>query len=716
MPGRKKNLHKIQGEEKILGEYILRIFRQFPDKTFNYKQLGKLLEAETGLEKSELRLKTSEHLILLKRQELLIEISQGKFKLNRIHSTISGCIQINPRGIAYVISDESKEDIFIAPGNIRNALDGDTVTVSVFAKRPNKKPEGEIVEILKRARTEFVGVVQLSKRFAFLIPDNAHMQVDIFIPLEHLNHAKDGDKAIASITNWEKGMKNPTGKITSVLGKPGENNTEINSIIAEYGFSPEFPRIVLKETEEYTGIISAHERKQRRDFRPVTTFTIDPADARDFDDALSIKKTPGGHWEIGVHIADVSHYVRPGTLLEEEAAKRATSVYLVDRVIPMLPEKLSNNVCSLVPGEERLCFSIVFEITEEGNIVKQWIGKTVILSDKRFTYEEAQDIIKTSAGQLSEEILVLHKIAEKLRLKRIANGAILFERGELKFRLDENGFPIETYLKESKDSHKLIEEFMLLANKRVAEFVHEEAVFKNAFVYRVHAAPPPDKLNTFSRFAGKFGYKINIHSGKTIASSINHMVKNIAGKPEQNLLEQVALRAMAKASYTTQNIGHYGLAFDFYTHFTSPIRRYPDLMVHRLVAHYLEKKNISINVAELEQKCRHSTEMEIQASSAERSSVKYKQAQYIGNRIGEEFEGVISGITEWGIYVELSENKCEGMIRLKEIDDDFYELDENNYCIRGRRNKRKFTLGDPLKIRVKKTDLLRRTIDFTLVE
>jgi len=548
------------------------------------------------------------------------------------------------------------------------------------------------------------------------MPDSRKMLHDIFIPIESLKGAKDGEKALARITEWPQGAKNPIGEVVNVLGKQGENNTEMNAILAEYGFPLEFPPTVLKESAEISTIITPDDISSRRDFRKILTFTIDPHDAKDFDDAISYKILDNGNVEVGVHIADVSHYVKPATALELEAFERGTSVYLVDRVIPMLPERLSNELCSLKPHEDKLCFSAVFELTPTAQIVHEWYGKTIIHSNRRFTYEEVQDILDAGQGEMFTELNALNKLAYQLRKERFAAGAINFESTEVKFKLDEQGKPIGIYVKERKDAHKLIEDFMLLANRKVAEFVAKKGDKKKSvtFVYRAHDQPNPETLAAFSIFASRFGYRINTKTHKEISKSLNKLMEDVVGKKEQNVLTQLAIRSMAKAIYTTKKTGHYGLAFDYYTHFTSPIRRYPDVMVHRLLQHYLDGGK-SVDQEEIELKCEHSSKMEKKAADAERASVKYKQAEYLKDQTGNKFAGVISGVTEWGMYVEIIENKCEGMIRLRDMDDDFYILDQPNYCIIGQRKKKKFQLGDEIQIRVKSVDLVKKQIDFTLI-
>ncbi|MBK6399951.1 MAG: ribonuclease R [Bacteroidetes bacterium] len=662
----------------------------------------------------------------------VIETERGKFQLKPKHAYLEGIIDITNGGAAYILSENDEDDVYIAPKNVKNALHGDKVKIYLYARHRNQRIEGEVVEILERAKTEFAGMVQLSGKYAFVVPDSSKMLVDIFIPQNMINNAQHGQKVIAEIVDWPKGTKNPIGKITKILGWPGENDVEMNSILSEYGFPLEFPKRVEEEAEKIPLAIPEDEIKRRRDFRKITTFTIDPVDAKDFDDALSIQKLPNGNYEIGVHIADVSHYVKPTSQLDKEAYYRATSIYLVDRVIPMLPEKLSNGVCSLRPHEEKLCFAAVFEMNDNAEVVKKWFGKTVIYSDHRFAYEDAQEVIETGEGPLKEEILTMDRLAKILRKERFKDGAIAFEKVEVRFRLDEKGKPLGIYLKESKDANKLIEEFMLLANRSVAEFVgkkhdiisegknksgnQEETirVEKKPFVYRVHDSPVSDRLENFVGFARKFGYTLKIGNDREIASSLNGLMKDVHGKKEQNVLESLAIRTMSKAVYTTENIGHYGLAFDYYTHFTSPIRRYPDVLVHRLLEHYLAGGK-GADASLLEEQCKHSTQMEIKASEAERASTKYKQVEYLQDKVGEEFDGVISGVTEWGLYVEIIENKCEGMIRLRDLDDDFYEFDETNYCVIGSRTKHKYTMGDVVRIQVMRCDLLRKQIDFKMI-
>lgn len=699
--------------KQVLTQLIADIFEKNRNIALNHKQVASRLNlsdsasVETILE------------VLVEQTEkgLFIRPERGKFKLKEQKTFITGTVDMTASGSAFVIpDDEFEKDVFIAPRKLGNALDGDKVKVYVFGKKSGKRNEGEIVEILQRAKTDFIGIAKISEKFAFVIPDDRKMLHDIFVPLADINGTKNGEKVMASITDWPEGAKNPIGKITYVLGNTGENNTEMNAILAQYGFPLSFPAEVEDEANSIPDEIAKSELNNRKDFRNTTTFTIDPIDAKDFDDAISFKQLENGNYEIGVHIADVSHYVTPNSALDKEAYQRATSVYLVDRVIPMLPEHLSNGVCSLRPNEDKLCFSAVFEMDEKAHILHQWFGRTIIHSDRRFTYEEAQEIIENKTGDFAEEILKLNELAHILRVEKFKNGAISFESAEVKFKLDEFSRPIGVYVKERKDAHKLIEDFMLLANKKVAEHVAKMGKGKHqyTFVYRTHDSPNTESLNSFATFASRFGYKINTRSDKEIARSLNHLMEDVEGKKEQNILTQLAIRSMAKAVYTTKKTSHYGLAFDYYTHFTSPIRRYPDIMVHRLLAQYLEGGK-SANVEEYEKASEHSSAMEKKAADAERASVKYKQAEYLEDNVGKVYTGIISGVTEWGMYVEIIENKCEGMIRLRDITDDFYVLDEKNFCIIGQRKKHKYQLGDEVTIKVKKVDLTKRQIDFTLV-
>lgn len=697
----------------VLTKLISDVFEKSGNRPLNYKQVASKLK----LHDDESRTLILEILREETRKGILNEPEKGKFILKQLKTLVTGRVDMTADGSAYIVTDdEFEEDIFVAPRKLRNALHGDIVKVYVYAKSKGRKKDGEVVEILQRAKMEFTGIVKLSERFAFFVPDDRKMLHDIFIPLDSLNKATDQDKAVARIIDWPEDAKNPIGEIIHVLGKQGENNAEMNAILADYGFPLAFPKEVEIQADAIEETILAEEIAKRRDFRKVLTFTIDPADAKDFDDAISFKALENGNTEVGIHIADVSHYVKSGSALDKEAFERGTSVYLVDRVIPMLPERLSNGLCSLRPNEDKLCFSAVFELDKEANVVEQWFGKTIIHSDTRFSYEDAQEILENKSGKHSEELLKLNELAYELRERKFKHGAINFESVEIKFRLDEKGKPLGVYVKERKDAHKLIEDFMLLANKKVAEFIAKKGKGnqKLTFVYRSHDSPKEDALLSFSQFASKFGYKIDTSSGRETARSLNLLMADVEGKKEQNVLTQLAIRSMAKAVYTTKKHSHYGLAFDYYTHFTSPIRRYPDVMVHRLLELYLAGGK-SVNEEEYEKFSLHSSVMEKKAADAERASVKYKQAEYLQNNIGEEFSGIISGLTEWGMYVEIIVNKCEGMIRLRDLTDDFYVLDEKNYCIIGQRRKKKYQLGDEVRIMVKKVDLGKRQIDFTLV-
>lgn len=739
---KKKRIKENPFDELVLTE-VFRVFNLNPYKNFNYKQIFKLIRPglvqkarenlgeDLDLDTLNADLKKSVISVLngLLAKDELIEVGDGKYKLKPKHAHMEGKIDITSSGAAYLLSENEDDDVYIAPRNVKNALHGDKVRIYLYARHKNQRLEGSVVEVLERARTEFAGKIQITGKAAFVLPDSNKMLVDIFIPHHLIGEAQNGQKVVAEIVDWPSDAKNPIGKITALLGWPGENDVEMNSILSEYGFPLAFPDRVETEAEQINVGIAKEEVSKRKDFRSVTTFTIDPHDAKDFDDALSIRELAENRWEIGVHIADVSHYVRPTTQLDKEAYFRATSVYLVDRVIPMLPEKLSNGVCSLRPHEDKLCFSAVFEIDSHAKVHSRWFGKTIIHSDHRFAYEDAQKVIETGDGPLKKEILLLHDLAQKLRKERFKHGAVAFEKMEVKFKLDEKGKPVGVYLKESKEANKLIEEFMLLANRSVAEYVGKIHLLgkgekkksaetltavKRPFVYRVHDGPVQDRIQNFTKFANRFGYKLNIDTDREIAHSLNDLMKNLQGKKEQNVLEQLAIRTMSKAIYTTENIGHYGLAFEYYTHFTSPIRRYPDVLVHRLLQAYLEGHSGAVKEL-LEEQCKHSTQMEIKASEAERASIKYKQVEFLQDKVGEVFEGLISGVTEWGLYVEIVENKCEGMIRLRDLDDDFYEFDDTNYCVIGSRTGRKYTLGDNVKVQIIRCDLIRKQIDMRMV-
>jgi len=697
----------------VLNQLVSDVFEKNNNQLLNYKQVS----AKLNLNDQESRETILEILKEGKSTGIFLEPEKGKFKLKELQNFIIGTVDMTADGSAYIVpEDEFEKDVFVAPRKLKNALHGDTVKAYVFAKKSGRKNDGEVVEIIKRAKSDFTGVIKISDRFAFVIADDKKMMHDIFVPLADTHEAKNGQRVLVTLSDWPESAKNPIGIVKHVLGNQGENNTEMNAILAQYGFPLEFPPQVEREANAIPEEIPAAEIAKRKDFRNVLTFTIDPADAKDFDDAISYQKLPNGNHEIGVHIADVSHYVIQGTDLDKEAYSRATSVYLVDRVIPMLPERLSNGVCSLRPHEDKLCFAAVFELDEQANIQSEWYGRTVIHSDRRFSYEEAQEVIENKEGDYAQEILKLNELAYILRDRKFKNGAISFESTEVKFKLDEAGKPIGVYVKERKDAHKLIEDYMLLANRKVAEFIAKKTKGKDklTFVYRVHDSPNMETLNTFATFASRFGYKINTKSDKEIAKSLNNLMADVEGKKEQNILTSLAIRSMAKAIYSTKKTSHYGLAFEYYTHFTSPIRRYPDVMAHRLLQTYLDGGK-SADMEFYEVASVHSSAMEKRAADAERASIKYKQAEYLENNIGTEYKGIISGVTEWGMYVEIEENKCEGMIRLRDISDDFYVLDEKNYCIVGQRKKKKYQLGDEVMIRVKKVDLSKRQIDFTLI-
>ncbi len=703
---------KVSGENKRTMETKVReIFYKNPTQFFNYKQIAKRagVNNETGRQLIRAVLST------MTQTEDILEVSTGKYKLNAKTSYITGRIEMTTSDNAFLISEESPEPVFIALKNLNHALNGDLVKVYLYARRKSRHPEGEVVEVIDRSRKSFVGIVEISKNFAFLIPVAKGVTYDIFIPLDKLNGAKNGQKAVAKILEWPRDAKNPFGEITDVLGFPGHNETEMHAILAEYELPYRFEPNIEDAANTIPEEIPAAEIARRRDFRDVITFTIDPADAKDFDDALSFRRLPNGNVEVGVHIADVTYYVKPKSVLDEEAFDRGTSVYLVDRVVPMLPERLSNGVCSLRPNEDKLCFSAVFELDSNATVLNQWFGRTIIHSDRRFAYEEAQTVIETGGGDLKDEILELNRLAQIMRKKRLDSGAIAFDREEVKFEIDKDGKPLHVFYKVSKEANMLIEEFMLLANKKVAEFVGKAQGKSKAktFVYRIHDKPNQEKLASFAKFITRFGYKINTSSGKKIASSMNSLLTTVKGKSEENLIEGLALRSMAKAIYSTKNIGHYGLAFDHYTHFTSPIRRYPDMMVHRLLQHYLDNGE-SVNQIKYEEMCEHATDREQRATDAERASIKYKQVEFMSDKVGNEFDGVISGVTEWGIYVELDENKCEGMIPIRELTDDYYYFDEDNYCLIGRRYGRKYQLGEAIRIRVWRANLMKKQLDFQL--
>jgi ribonuclease R len=716
---------KFGKKEKTFSEKILKLLSKNTNKPFNYKQICAVLELNDTKSRNEI----IKDLKILAAQKVIIESEPGSYLIKAVSQDYyEGTIDMTSRRTAYFICDEFEEDVFIPTINLNHALDKDKVKVYVYNRRRGKKPEGEVIEVLERAKTEFVGVIDIQKNFAFVSTANAKMYTDIFIPKDKYNGAEQGDVVVVKIEDWPKKADSPFGSVINVLGKPGEHDTEIHAILAEYGLPYDFPVEVEVFAQKLDTAIHPEEIAKRRDMRDTLTFTIDPKDAKDFDDALSFKKLENGNYEIGIHIADVSHYLQEGTILDDEAYKRATSVYLVDRVVPMLPEVLSNFACSLRPNEEKYTFSAIFEIDNKATVLNQWFGRTVINSDQRFAYEEAQVIIETKVATIPAEIsltgkeykasnkvteatLKLDELAKILRRNRMNNGAISFDKVEVKFNLDEKGEPEGVYFKVSKDANHLIEEFMLLANRKVAEFIGKQ---KKTFVYRIHDEPNEDKLFAMQALIMKFGYKLDLRDNKNISKSLNQLMEDVNGKKEQNLIDTLAIRTMSKAKYSTENIGHYGLAFDYYSHFTSPIRRYPDVMVHRLLQYYLDGgKNADADV--YEEKCAHSSNMESLATNAERDSIKYMQIKYMQDHKDEEFLGVISGVTEWGIYVEIVSNKCEGMCRIREIKDDYYTFDEKQYALVGQISKDLLQLGDEVYVKVKNADLVKKQLDFHFI-
>jgi ribonuclease R len=706
MPKKKKR-RKIT--KQSLQSQTLNILRKHPKKSFNYKQLSK----QIGLGDESSKLLVQVVLNELEENEKIISVSRGKYKLKSQSSIVEGIIDITSSGNAYVTVENINDDIFIHGKYLPNVVSGDSVEVSVFSSYKSRRLEGEIINVIERNTNQFVGKLEISKNFAFVSIKNPKIHFDIFINSKEIktHNLKNGQLVVCNVDDWGDKRNNPSGTIKEVLGYPGENHAEIYSILAEHNIDKTFEKSIEEKAKNIPQTITKEEIEKRRDFRTITTFTIDPFDAKDFDDALSIQQLENGNYEIGIHIADVSHYVLENDSIDKEAQERATSIYLVDRVIPMLPEVLSNNLCSLRPNVEKLCFSSVFEISSEGEIKNEWFGKTVILSDRRFTYEEAQERLETKEGDYSSELLTLNSIAKIFRDERKRKGAISFHKLETKFKLDEDKNPISLFIKESKDAHKLIEEFMLLANRKVAEFIGKKSL---PFVYRIHDTPNPEKLETLSFFLKSFGYKLQTENKNSIAQSMNKILMDVKGKDEASMVETLTIRTMAKAVYSTENIGHYGLAFNHYTHFTSPIRRYPDVLVHRLLFQYLNNTS-RVDKERIEKLCKHSSEMEIIASKAERDSIKYMQAVYISKFIGEKLEGIISGVTDFGIFVEVSNTTCEGLIRLKDIQGDFYTYDEKNYCIRGKQTNSVLRIGDKVNVKVRKVNIDKREINLILL-
>ena len=707
----RSNKRKKSNAELLLkiGEFI----NAQKNNTFNYKQVSHAINATTHAQQKAVAMILAEMAF----DGDLIETTPGKYKSPHRSNVMTGTFVRRSNGKNSVITDNDSESIFVAERNSMHALNGDKVKVIIAAHRRGAEPEAEVIEIIEKADQVFIGTLQVEKSFGYLLTDSKYLATDIFIPKAKLKGGATGDKAIARITNWPEGMKNPQGEIIDILGKTGENNAEIHAILAEFGLPYRYPEAVERAAAKIDAGITPEVIASRLDMRNVTTFTIDPKDAKDFDDALSIRQLENGNYEVGVHIADVTHYVTPDTLIDREAQKRATSVYLVDRVVPMLPEHLSNGICSLRPDEEKLTFSCIFEMDTNANVINRHIARTVTKSNRRFTYEEAQEIIETGKGDYAQEILMLDSMAKIMRRQRYENGAVEFDRHEVRFDINETGHPIGVYFKVSKDANKLIEEFMLLANRTVAQAIGNPTDRKKpkAFVYRVHDLPDPGKLSDLAALSRTFGYKVKAQgTPKDVNRSINRMLSDVKGHGEENLLSTLAIRSMAKAVYTTTNIGHYGLGFEYYTHFTSPIRRYPDMMVHRLLDRYLNGGR-SVNLNKLEDLCKHSSNMEQLAANAERSSIKYKQVEYLSDHLGEIYDGVISGVTEWGLYVELDDNKCEGLVPVRDLDNDYYDFDERNYCLVGRRSNTRYRLGDKIRVQIARANLERKQLDFALV-
>jgi len=725
-----KKKHRKSSNNKIsnLTNTILSILKKDRNKSFNYKQIAAILDVNDASSRNQIIKKLQQ----LKAKEEIKEIDRGKFQIINNTEYHTGIFDAAQRGNGYVICDAFEDDIYIASNNVNKALNNDEVELYVYKRRKQGKLEGEITKIIKRAKTDYVGIIQIhaKKNFAFVVVDGNKMKTDIFVPINKTMQAKDGDKVLVTMEEWPEKADSPNGKVIKVLGKAGEHNTEIHAILADYGLPYEFP----KEVEDFANNIDLNikpeEIKKRRDMREDLTFTIDPKDAKDFDDALSFTVLENGNYEIGIHIADVSHYLQEGTVLDDEAYERATSVYLVDRVVPMLPEILSNGACSLRPHEEKYTFSAVFELNSKAEIKNEWFGRTVTYSDARFAYEEAQAIIENKNNTIPAEVsltgkeyktdqaiadavLKMDELAKIMRGRRMRDGAISFDKVEVKFDLDKESNPVGVFFKTSKDANKLIEEFMLLANRKVSEFVGKQKPEKT-FVYRVHDEPNEEKLMALQGVVSKFGHKLNFNSKEGIASSLNKLLSDVQGKKEQNMVDTLAIRTMSKAEYTTKNIGHYGLAFDYYSHFTSPIRRYPDVMAHRLLQRYLDGEKTA-NAEVYQERCKHSSNMEYLATKAERDSIKYMQIRFMQDHQDEEFLGVISGATDWGIYIEIVSNKCEGMVRTRDIKGDYYEFDQEQYALIGKKTKTMYQLGDEVIVKVKNADLVKRHLDFELI-